>query len=491
MSYRLALILITLTLLILNPTLSDAQAQNLLQDPSFEATELKVVAQALGDDALFAVSPAWEGWYTTTPRDQDWQNRVPNGTSRLNDVAGYVRSGERSMEISRGYATFTAAIYQVVDVPTGASIHASAWYVMDISEGANAQARIGIHPTGGRSITDNAIIWSDWSGNQPIADGWKELTLDTVAQNNRVTIILYTTQTVPTEQNAIFWDDASLTITGVSAPIPDPVQETTAPIAPNPPQETVVIQTVEPNPDGSIVHNTRDGETAVAIASAYNIPLNRLLSLNPSLGDGSLIRSGLLLTIQPSPNSEAPRPTNLPPATFTPAPTAENMTADETPIAPTTRLCVLIYEDSNQNGQFDMGELGLANSRVRLHVDGQMIDTLDMTGKLRSTCLDDLLEGEVHVIAELPDGYQMVNSSPQRAVTLYAGTPIEMVLGASLATEEIMPTPSPLIEVDTNQPAENDTIKQLQTIGLILFIGAGSLLMLGGGIAFLIGKRKR
>jgi LysM repeat protein len=489
MSYRLALIIVYLSLFALNATFSDAQEQNLLQDPSFEVPELKVVAQALGDDAVFAVSPAWDGWYTTTPRDEEWQNRVPNGTSRLNDTPGYVRSGERSMEIGRGYATFTAAIYQTVEVPTGASIRASAWYVMDIGEGANAQARIGIHPSGGRSITDNAIIWSDWSGNQTIADGWKELTLETTAQNNRVTIILYATQSVPTPQNMIYWDDASLVITGAPAPTPLPPEEMTVAVAPDTPEETVTVQLVAPNPDGSIVHTTRDGETAVAIASAYNIPLNRLLTLNPHLGDGSLIRSGMILTIQPKPDNQAPRPTNLPPATFTPSPTSEADVIEATPDAPTTRLCVLVYDDKNANGQFEAGEMGVMGAQVRLESEGQALETLDMAGKLRSTCLDDLLEGDIRVIIDLPDTYQMVNSSPQRMVTLQAGMPVDMVLGATVITQQptAIPTQSAILETET--PASPSPLQPVQTIGLALFLGAGSLLIVIGGIAFWMSKR--
>lgn len=489
MSYYLALIILLLSLFSLNTPFTNAQAQNLLQDPSFEASELKVIAQALGEDASFAISPAWEGWYTTTPRDEEWQNRFPNATSRLNHIEGYVRSGERSMEISRGFSTFTAAVYQVVDVPTGATVQASAWYVMDIGDGANAQARIGIHPSGGRSITDNEIIWSDWSGNQPITDGWKELTLETTARNNRVTVILYTTQTVPTNPNAIFWDDASLIVTAAPQPTPIPIPQTSEPEQQT--QEPVVIEVVQANPDGSIVHQTRDGETAIAIASAYGIPLNRLLTLNPSLGDGSLIRAGMLLTIQPKPESEAPRPTNLAPATFTPAPTAEGEPTAAIPITPTTRLCVYLYDDANHNGQHDLGEIGLSNGQVRLESAGQLIDMIDMTGKLRATCFDDLLEGEIRVIVELPDGYQMVNSSPQRMVNLQAGAPIEMVLGAITITQQptsIAPPP-PLLE--SADEAESGGLGQLQKIGLILFLGAGSLLLIGGGIAFGMSKRKR
>jgi hypothetical protein len=489
MSYRLALTILFLSLIGLNIPFSKAQAQNLLQDPSFEATELKIVAQALGEDATFAVSPAWEGWYTTTPRDEEWQNRFPNATSRLNHVEGYVRSGERSMELSRGFATFTATIYQVVDVPAGATIQASAWYVMDIGEGANAQARIGIHPSGGRSMTDNEIIWSDWGGNQPISEGWKELTLEATSRNNRVTLILYATQSVPTEQNAIFWDDASLIITAAPQPTPISSESTTNSIAPNQPDESVTVEVVQANPDGSIVHQTRDGETALAIASAYNIPLNRLLSQNPFLGDGSLIRSGMLLTIQAPPVNEAPTAISHAPATFTPAPTTEAEQIELTPVTPTTQLCVLLYDDKNNNGQHDLGELGLSNGLVRLEADGQVIDTIDMTGKLRSTCLDDLLEGEIKVTAELPDGYQMVNSSPQRMVSLQAGAPIDMVLGATAITQPPTPTPTPIAEV--TEETAGGALGELQTIGLILFLGAGSLLVIGGGIAFWMSKRRR
>ena len=77
---------------------------------------------------------------------------LPNGTGRNNAGFGFVRSGNRSMEISRGFSTFTAAIYQTVTVPENSNVRGSAHIVMNIAgdnaNSASSTARVGIDPTG-------------------------------------------------------------------------------------------------------------------------------------------------------------------------------------------------------------------------------------------------------------------------------------------------------------------------------------------------------
>src|SRR5690606_19604110 len=84
---------------------------NLLQDPSFESTETyKRVAEDT-DGTYFDVPPAWSGWILRGSGGETWQNRVPTGFPHT----GLFKIDQaRSFHISRGFATFTTAVFQTV-----------------------------------------------------------------------------------------------------------------------------------------------------------------------------------------------------------------------------------------------------------------------------------------------------------------------------------------------------------------------------------------
>lgn len=271
------------------------EGDNLLRDPGFEDTAMKVISQA--DGALFAVHNAWEGWFTESPRTADWQNRVPNATAR---VQGFIRSGNRAQEVSRGYATFTAAIYQTVTVPANSNVNGGAWVVMDIA-GSNAadarsHVRVGIDPTGGTNPLSPAVVWSAQTTN-PIGN-YRQLTVSATAQGTQVTLFLFATQEVPTQGNAVFWDDAHLRVTGQGAPT-TPVPGTTATAVPPPPPSFVPFVSPQgEQSDGSIRHTIQDGDTLSSIAVAYNVPMDTIRELNPHIGQGRYLTIGDTLLIQ-------------------------------------------------------------------------------------------------------------------------------------------------------------------------------------------------
>jgi LysM repeat protein len=93
------------------------------------------------------------------------------------------------------------------------------------------------------------------------------------------------------------WDGGS-----VSKP---PKSDGTAPAQPT--QATIIpIQVSEPNPDGSVVHEVKEGQTLWNIAAAYQVNLSEILRLN-GLSDGSLIYPGEKLLIKAA--SISPTPT--------------------------------------------------------------------------------------------------------------------------------------------------------------------------------------
>jgi LysM repeat protein/catechol 2,3-dioxygenase-like lactoylglutathione lyase family enzyme len=279
---------------------------NLLTDPGFESTSVTVVAQSPTEGITFAVSADWNGWYTETPRNAEWQNRIPNGTGRNNAGFGFVRSGNRSMELSRGFSTFTAAIYQTVTVPENANLRGSAYMVMDISGdnagSANSAARVGIDPTGGTNPLSNSVIWSPTTTNALASNGFRQVSVNATAQGTQVTLFLYATQSVPTAGNGIFWDDASLTVGGPGGGSPaNPTADgpTNTPVPTAPSVVAFVVPQQEQN-DGSIVHVVQEGDVLASIAVAYGVSIDEIRALNPEIGQGRFLRIGQELTIRRS-----------------------------------------------------------------------------------------------------------------------------------------------------------------------------------------------
>jgi LysM repeat protein/catechol 2,3-dioxygenase-like lactoylglutathione lyase family enzyme len=300
------------------------QGDNLLRDPGFEDTAMKVISTA--DSALFAVNNDWGGWFTETPRTVDWQNRVPFGTGRINVGHGFVRNGNRSMELSRGYATFTAAVYQTVTVPANSIVTGGAWVVMNISGDnageARSHARVGIDPTGGTNPLAGSVVWSNQTTNALASGGWRELTATATAQGTQVTLFLYATQEVPTQGNGTFWDDAYLRVTGAGNPNqPTAIPGTTAtPVPPPPPSFVPFVNPQGQQSDGSIVHTVQENDTLSSIAVAYNVPMDIIRDLNPHIGQGRYISVGDTLLIQRA-NTGPSSGTGLGPSAPLPIPT--------------------------------------------------------------------------------------------------------------------------------------------------------------------------
>ena len=95
------------------------------------------------------------------------------------------------------------------------------------------------------------------------------------------------------------WIDVSFMWTegwGGSSKSKPPKSDGTA--QPQPAQATIIpIQVAEANPDGSVVHEVKEGQTLWNIAAAYQVNLSEVLRLN-GLSEGSLIYPGQKLLIK-------------------------------------------------------------------------------------------------------------------------------------------------------------------------------------------------
>jgi hypothetical protein len=262
-----------------------AHAQgNLLQDPSFETTETYKRVAEDDDNTTFDVPPAWNGWIIrNAPGDETWKNRVPTGFPHT----GLFKIDQaRSLHISRGYATFTTAVYQTVTVPDGANVQGSARGFMERGAGGSPDAggsfRVGIDPNGGSNPLDPAVVWSNTVTTD---DAWVQATTSATASGTSVTLFLYATQSQPTDPNGIYWDDASLTVGGQGGSAPGVTPGQTAvivptPNVPTPPPFAPYVAPQSPQADGSIVHTVAAGDTFASIAVAYGVTFDELLELN-------------------------------------------------------------------------------------------------------------------------------------------------------------------------------------------------------------------
>jgi hypothetical protein len=130
-----------------------------------------------------------------------------------------IRSGGKSQNLNRNYATFTTALYQQVDIIPGAVVNASAWAwvhtcdpqpaICGSDSSSGARVRIGISPTGGTNPFDGSVVWSNFASPH---DHWGQVAVSTRSDNGSVTIFLFATQDFPKGINTMYWDDAVVTL---------------------------------------------------------------------------------------------------------------------------------------------------------------------------------------------------------------------------------------------------------------------------------------
>lgn len=277
--------LVLMIWLVVSSLTATAQATNLLKDPSFESnTTVNVVADGRGqplDGTVYNVPGDWGGWIATSPRTETWMNRIPDGYPH---TGLFKIDGARSWSVSRGFATFTAAMYQRVSVAAGTNVRGSVRGFMERGKDTNgntvagAQFRIGIDPNGGSDPLSGAIIWSGWSTSP---NGWIQATVEATAAGDAVTLFLYAAQSQPANPNAMYWDNAVLEVGGAGASV-TPSGTAGAPVVPTPAFAPFVAPQGT-QPDGSVVHIVGSGDTIDAIAVAYQTTRAAILELNPDL----------------------------------------------------------------------------------------------------------------------------------------------------------------------------------------------------------------
>lgn len=540
--------IIIIVLIVLSVPTVMAQA-NLLVNGGFEQESGWAQASA-ADDAVFNVPPGWAGVVYTQPRSETWMNLTPNGYPHF---GMFKIEGGRSAHISRGFATFTASMFQTVTVPENANVQAAARGFMERKndQGQNVgggRFRVGIDPTGGSNPLSGNVIWGGWVNT---VDGWAEATAAATAIGTRVTMFLFATQDQPAVNNGIYWDDARLTVGGAGAVI-TPVSGTTTgptatPVIPTPAFASFVVPQSAQS-DGSIVHTVQAGDTLDAIAVAYGTTRDEILQINnlasarflqigqkliirparPSSAGSedssetpesttSATRSAAVSTTQPTqqqaqPTAEATaeataEPTTESTPTMEPSPTlaAPTNTATEPPPAPVTAVaqarvgvtgvCVWMFNDANQNRIQEAGETLLPGGNIVVNQGDQLVKTYETDGASEPFCFDDIAPGNYVVSASAPDGFGLTTSA-QLSLRVQSGATTDAKFGAA---EGVTVAAAPPVDLN-NQPPTTDSVQDqtvqtdntntlLQISGLIVF-GLAALVLVGGiGVALIIRNR--
>ncbi len=503
------------------PTTAQAQGPNLLANPSFEGAFQTFVPNPpisdcpAGPCTTAQMAAGWLPWWVSQdPQDKgaetEWRNRMPEYKKAEAPFLNRVHHGESAQQYFTFWSSHTAGIYQRVSVPRGVrlrfSIYGQAWSTHDDEPTSNTPTavnmRIGIDPTGGTSPFGGNIIWS---GAQNPYDNYAPFVIETVSQNNFVTVFTYAMQSEPRKHNDIYWDNASLVALAPPAtPTPnvdwqatravqaanwvatqtrgaqEQIGQATAaaqqaaataqanqanvavaapqiaaqPGAVNAPAVSFTLRaTPTPNADGVIMAAVPPGGSIWSVAANAGITLDEILEYN-SLSQNSFVSEGQLLIVgygdpnggeptveesaaEPPPASEnsgeptvsqgepaddeaATAQTDAQPAAASAAdaPAAEPAVAVAQLAIPTpqrivpasndgvavaeaeiadTSICLLAFDDANQNGQRDGSERLRPNVAFTLVKGQQVVSNYVTTGAEEPYCIAGLDAGNYQI----------------------------------------------------------------------------------------------
>jgi LysM repeat protein len=529
--------------LMLAASLVSAQDE-LLRNPSMDEGSFGAYTTRRGGEFPIYLPEGWNVWLAA--QSGDFFNRADRTTINPHPGPGPSPvNGNRAVNIDCGYVTCTAAIYQQVSVAEGSNVQASAWAQVkacNIAPDADncgsaresgSQTRIGIDPNGGTDPNDSDIIWSNWV--QP-HDQWLQMNVSATTSGTTATLFLYSTQSNTAHINRTYWDAATFQGGGEGGSVSTPV--------PTAPPEVPFVVPQNEQDDGSIVHRVQAGDTIDSIAVAYGLSRSDILALNPritdpriiSLGQEIIIRepqasadeteesgaelptTGINLEAEVTDEAGAARPEGevTPPAgqgdnpdastgdesreavadaTLTPAPVISvadgRVLPASDPAARTASVCVLLFNDTNQNRIREPNEALLPGGNILLSTGEGALDNQETTTE--PLCFEDLAAG-VYVAAARPPTNYGLTSPDQFRVQAQAGTVIEVAFGAAEGFVPAAPPPADTGDIQNEVVAPSATRTNplndlLEISGLVIFGLAGLVLVAGAGLTLLLRQR--
>ncbi len=541
MQRRIVIALFLMSLLLITQIVS-AQDGNLLRDGGMDGA---YTARGRVD---FNIPADWSVWYADSPRSEAWMNLQPVAFPH-NGPSPSPQGGAHALNMNKGYATFTAAIYQQATVPDKANVVASAWAYLktcNLAPGfdncgsaveSGAFTRIGVDPTGGTDPNSPNIVWS---GNSQPHDRWEQMSVSATASGTTVTVFIYVTQRWPSDLNNVYFDSASLTVGGAGGPAPAGGQAA----APPPPQTVPFVVAQGEQEDGSIVHTVQSGDTIDSIAVAYGVTRQDIMALN-NISDPRIIQVGQRLTIRAASGDQTDAAATEEPATtpetgdnaeasvsdtsnasdapaqessetpdeaasdtepasgaapvfdaaaLPPAPVRSASNGDVSPAldpsATGGQVCVLMFDDANQNRLQDADETLLSGGSVIVVESGNAVAEHETDGS-EPFCFTDLAAGDYVASVAAPQGYGLTTPD-QLSLRVTSGSMVTVAVGAAENAQAPAPPPAdsvaPITEPVSTTPAQSSN-PILDNLGLIA-LGAGAIaLLVGGGITLALRRR--
>jgi hypothetical protein len=149
--------------------------------------------------------------------------------------------------------------------------------------------------------------------------------------------------------------------------------------------------------------------------------------------------------------------------------------------APGNQICVLVYNDTNANGQRDSNESLLAGVDVNLAVEDTIIETL-MTDDQDYRCFVDLPAGAYHIVIPESARHQMTTRNDSAPTFINIGNRVDIDFGAVLlnpfSAEAVLPNYGISEDKFT---LDRDTRVLLaifgMTLAMLFMIGCGAIIL--------------
>ena len=499
------------------------QSGELLTNPGFEDPFVQE-----GSANLF-VANGWQAWYVTPdgttyptkcsgadPLCKPYSVPVYHASQPQNPRVPPRAVAGNSQQWGATYTTYIAGVYQQVsNITPGTRLHFSAYtqgFNCDDDRGCfgpngkygysyepgDMQMRVGIDPTGGTNAFAPTVVWSSFAN--PL-DAFVQQQVEAVAQSDKVTVYVWSSPTYPELHTEVYVDSASLVAVG-QGPVPTsaPTQVSATAVA-GTPAPTATI-----SPDAK-TYTIVAGDTLSAIAARYNLTLDQLLALNPTLTRESVINVGQVINVAGTPPT-AGAPTTAPTATAastatpqpspTSAPTSEPTTTVEvtatvptaTPavIAASSGLCLQAFDDLNGNLTRDANEALVAGVVFNVKsVDGKTSVDYTTDGQHEPYCIATLPDGRYAVNTQLPTDRVATTDSAWQ-MSLLTGTNVNIVLGTRL---DVTPTVEPTLEATAAPEATTEPSARTNNTAAPLALLGGGVLIIFAGVALFLGLRSR
>lgn len=400
----------------------------------------------------------WSGW--VAPHDT-WQQQSVSATATGTSVTVFLYSTQANI----------------------ADLNKTYWDDVSLSGGGTGGSAPGVTPAVPPTATPPPYVaFVVPQGQQP--DG---SIIHTVQNGDTMDSIAYAYGTTRTELLRLNNLQSANFIFPGQKLIVKPPTTTSAPTAESTAQQTGGENVAAASPTTDTAAPTTDS-TTVAV-----MPTNVPPTAAPTDAPATIAPTDQPPTAQPT---AAEAQSTTPPEPTKPLATAPVVVANAGGLDPSStsaKVCVLLFEDTNQNRIQEAGENLLAGGTIDLAKGADAVGTYTTDGKSEPHCFEQLGAGDYVASAKAPAGYGLTTPDQLR-VALQPGTTINLIFGAA---QGVQPVQAPTADgnavalVPTTAPeAPASLSNQLLSISGFVVFGLAALVLVGGiGLAVLLRRR--